>query len=119
MKLNIIFPENLTAVNLLRQKMIPCVCMVAGADFSISFREPLIEASGTVVEWDRKELEERALAGAGGRYSHYKHAQISLRPLGDNFYSIIDLSLFYSDVGWCPVIINGGLAPPGKFWDEE
>jgi hypothetical protein len=119
MKLSIVFPENLATRSLLAQKMIPCVCMIAGGDFCVSFREPLVEASGNVIEWHRKAIEERAPAGGGGQYSHYRHAQISLKLLEKNLYQIVDLSLFYSDVGWCSVLIDGELAPPGNFWDEE
>ncbi len=118
MKLNIKFPNNLITDNLLKQKRIPCFCKISG-EFEISFSETVPESSGIVSDWDRKELELRAVAGAGGQYTHYAHGLITLEKAETDTYKIIDLEMFYTNFGWCPILRNGEYAPPGDFWDEE
>ena len=118
MKLNIEFPRNMITEELLNQKNIPCFCKVSG-DFQISFQEPLPEVAGKVSEWDRIKLEERALAGAGGEYTHYTNGMITLKEIGLTQYQIIDLSFFCRSYGWCTIIENGIYATPKDFWDEE
>jgi hypothetical protein len=116
MNLNIEIPKNLVTEQLLKQKNIPCFCKVS-KDFEISFRQP--EATGNVSEWDRKKFEERAIAGAGGKYTHYTDGMITLREIGVNQYKIVDLALFYHNFGWCQVLENEIYAVPKNFWDEE
>ena len=118
MKLNIEFPRNMITEELLKQKNIPCFCKVS-ADFEISFQEPLPKVVGKVSEWDRHELEERALAGAGGKYTHYTNGMITLKEIDLNQYQILDLSFFCRSHGWCPIIENGIYATPINLWDEE
>ncbi|MDQ4629831.1 hypothetical protein [Janthinobacterium lividum] len=116
--LNIDFPQDLTVVEMLQQKSIPCFCRVA-KDFEIIFQSPLPESVGVVQGWDSALLEERAVAGGGGRYTHYAFAMITLEKFQANVYKINDLSLFYTSFGWCPILINGEYAPPGNFWDND
>ncbi|MDH0650327.1 hypothetical protein N5D48_26105 [Pseudomonas sp. GD03858] len=118
MKLNITFPENLITNELLGQKLIPCVCKIS-KEFEVSFSETVPESSGLVSDWDRKELELRALAGGGGRYTHHANSLITLEKISESSYKIIDLEMFYRSYGWCAVIRGGEYAPPGDFWDEE
>ena len=80
MKLSIKFPENLLTHSLLEQRLIPCICKIA-TEFEIEFLDPLPEAAGTVLEWDRAELEKRAIGGVGGQYSHYAHGRVTLKKL--------------------------------------
>ncbi|MCH0726119.1 hypothetical protein K9U74_33320, partial [Pseudomonas aeruginosa] len=70
MKLRIEFPKDIRTGYLLRQERIPCLCKVS-KEFEISFSDTIPESSGVVLEWNRKELELRAIAGGGGRYTHY------------------------------------------------
>lgn len=116
--LNIDFPHNLTVIELLQQKNIPCLCRVA-KDFEIVFQAPLPEAVGVVHGWDRTLLEERAVAGGGGRYTHCAFATITMEKVQAGMYQIHDLALFYTGFGWCPVLVDGEYAPPGNFWDKE
>ncbi|MBB6488461.1 hypothetical protein [Rhizobium lusitanum] len=120
MEIELTIAKNLVTRALLEQKGIPCVCRVGlGHDFEIDFIPPLPEAHGIVSNWDRKKIEERAPAGAGGRYTHYCFGKLSLMPIEGRKYAIVDLIFFYEDFGWCPVVVDGEYGPIGSFWDEE
>lgn len=119
MNLKIEFAENLVSLSLIRQKNIPCLCRVSGSLFEVVFQSPLQDVVGVVDGWDRKLLEERAVVGAGGSFTHYKHGMVTLSEIQMGLYKIIDLSFFYSDYGWCPILIGGVYAPPGNFLDDE
>ncbi|MGN2436276.1 hypothetical protein [Pseudomonas syringae] len=118
MKLKIDFPKSMITDELLGQKRIPCFCKVS-KEFEISFSDTVPESSGVVSGWDRRELELRAVAGAGGRYTHFANGLITLQKIDEDVYKIIDLEMFYRSYGWCPVLRGGEYAPPGDFWDEE
>ncbi|WP_072412243.1 hypothetical protein [Pseudomonas sp. NFACC04-2] len=118
MKLKIEFPKNLVTDELLGQKRIPCVCKIA-SEFEVFFAETIPESSGVVLGWDRKELELRAVAGAGGQYTHHASGLITLKDIGGGVYEIIDLEMFYRSFGWCAILRDGEYAPPGEFWGEE
>lgn len=118
MKLKIYFPADLRTEDLLQQKKIPCLCKIS-KEFEVVFSDTVPHSSGVVAEWDRKELELRAVAGGGGKYTHYANSLITLKSVGDNLYEIIDLQMFYTSFGWCEVLKEGKYAPPGDFWDEE
>ncbi len=118
MKLNIDFPNNMITDELLMQERIPCFCKIS-TDFEISFSDTVPESSGLVSAWDRRELELRAIAGAGGRYTPFANGLITLRKVGEGVYKILDLEMFYKSYGWCAVLREGEYAPPGDFWDEE
>ena len=118
MKLNIKFPDNLVTDDLLRQQRIPCLCKIS-TRFEISFSVTIPESTGLVFDWSREELELRAVAGAGGQYTHYANSLITLSKIGQDLYEIIDLEMFYRSFGWCTVLRNGQYAVPGNFWDEE
>ena len=90
-----------------------------GKDFEVLFQHPLPEAIGVVLGWDRKLLEERAVAGGGGRYTHYEFGMITLVEDQPNVYRIIDLAFFYTSFGWCQILANGEYSAPGKFWDDD
>lgn len=96
MKLNIDFPESMITDELLRQEQIPCFFKVS-KEFEIWFSDTVPESSGVVSEWDRRELELRAVAGAGGRYTHYASGLITLQKVDENVFKIIDLEMFYKD----------------------
>jgi len=117
-RLRIDFPKNLATDELLRQERVPCVCKIA-KEFEIFFAETVPGSSGVVSEWDRKELELRAVAGAGGQYTHHASGLITLKAVGSGVYEIIDLEVFYRSFGWCAILKNSEYAPPGEFWDEE
>ena len=93
MKLHIHFPDNLISDDLLRQQRIPCLCKVS-TQFEISFSDTVPEASGIVSGWSRDELERRAIAGAGGQYTHYANSLITLSNISEGLYQIIDLEMF-------------------------
>lgn len=118
MKLNIDFPKKMITDELLRQERIPCFCKVSN-EFEISFSDTVPESSGVVSGWNRRELELRAVAGAGGRYTHLANGLITLQKVDEGVYKILDLEMFYRSYGWCAVLRGGEYAPPGDFWDEE
>ncbi|POA56494.1 MULTISPECIES: hypothetical protein [unclassified Pseudomonas] len=118
MNLSIEFPSDMRTEQLLRQVRIPCLCRIS-SKFEVSFSDTVPISYGVVLEWDRKELELRAVAGGGGQYTHYANSLITLREIKANLYKIIDLEMFYTDFGWCVVLKDGEYAPPGNFWDEE
>jgi len=118
MNLNIQIPKNLVTEELLRQKNIPCFCRVS-RDFEISLQDPFPDVTGKVSDWDRRELEKRAMAGAGGKYTHYTNGLITIKEIDANQYHIIDLSLFCCSSGWCPIVENGVYATPKELWDKE
>lgn len=118
MILNIKFPQNLITDSLVGQERIPCLCKVSDK-FEILFQSPILVAEGIVTGWDRKKLEERALAGAGGAYTHCASGLITLKKIEPDKFNIYELSLFYADFGWCPVIAEGDYAVPKKFWNED
>ena len=118
MKLNIVFPENMHTKNLLKQERIPCLCKIS-KEFEIFFSDSVPDSFGIVSDWDRSELELRAVAGGGGVYTHYANSLITLREYECNVYEIIGLEMFYANFGWCVVLKDGEYASPGSFWDEE
>lgn len=118
MMLKIKFPDNLITGMLSKQKNIPCRVQVSDK-FEVMFFTVIPDTLGIVYDWDRELFEERAMAGAGGMYTHYKPALITLNQESDDIYEIVELSLFYNDFGWCPVIHNGAYAPPVNFWDSD
>jgi len=42
-----------------------------------------------------------------------------LRELATEVFQIMDLSLFYADMGWLPAVIDGKYAPACGVWDVE
>jgi hypothetical protein len=118
MRLKIELPRNLLAQQLVRQSDIPCVCRI-GRTFEIRLDAPLPPAVGTVEDWDRDALEERAPAGAGGEWTHHRNGRITLRPVAEGVYEIEHLALFYEGFGWVPVIVDSVDAQPMQLWDEE
>lgn len=118
MNLNIAFPNNMVAGDLVRQERIPCMCKVA-EDFEIHFSEIIPDTVGVVTGWDRRELEIRAPAGAGGEYTHYSFGMITIKEISLGIYKILELEMFNRSFGWCHVISGGEYAAPGSFWDEE
>ncbi|WP_073222825.1 hypothetical protein [Massilia sp. CF038] len=118
MKLNIEILKNLATDQLLEQENIPCFCRVA-QEFEIIFQDPFPEVVGVVSDWDRRELEKRAPAGGGGKYTHYTNGMVTLKEIGINQYEIKNLSLFNRISGWSSIIENGIYAAPKDFWDEE
>lgn len=118
MILTIDFPQDLRTEAMLQHVRIPCLCKVA-ADFAIAFAVTVPPSEGLVSGWDRRELELRAVAGAGGEYTHYSQGLITLEMIGERTYRIVDLEMFYTRFGWCAVIRDGEYAEPGTFWDED
>lgn len=114
MYLKIDFPENLLVQVLLEQKNIPCFCSIDRV-FHIGFQDPLPDVCGVVEEWDQKIIDERAPAGAGGRCTHFCFGTVSLEKVEDKVYRILDLSFFNRSVGWCPIVENAVLLPPGTW----
>ena len=118
MKLIINFAKDLLSQSLVQQKNIPCLCKI-GINFEVHFPCLQYEKFGLVEDWDRKELEWRAPAGAGGAWTHHRCCLISLEPVSDGVYKIEDLSMFYEDMGWLPVLKNSIYVTPVGIWDEE
>ena len=118
MMLLIDFPQNMVTKDLLGQVEIPCLCKVSDK-FEVHFFDSTPESDGLIVEWDRRELELRAVPGVGGEYSHHALGLITIREVSEGTYEVVDLELFSSMFGWCPVMISGQYAPPGRFWDKE
>jgi hypothetical protein len=118
MMLRIKFPENLITEQLVVQEDIPCLCRVS-KEFEVVFEDPLPEVTGVVAGWDRKMLEQRAPAGAGGRYTHYVPGRITLRKVEGDEFVIVSLSFFYCSFGWCPILEGNEYATPKPIWDEE
>lgn len=99
MKLKIEFADNFVTKKMITQSNIPCLCRVSGQLFEIAFQSPLQEVAGIVEEWDRNLLEERAVAGAGRNFTHYKHGMVTLSEIQKGLYKIIDLSFFIPIMG--------------------
>ncbi len=118
MLLKIEIPQNLVNQQLLRQSDIPCVCYI-GKSFEVRFESPLTAAVGTVDDWDRKAVEERVPAGAGGHWTHCRHSRMTLRAMSDGIYEVRELAMFYEAHGWLPVIHDGVYAVAKEIWDEE
>ncbi len=118
MEIELSIVKNLVTSSLLEQRDIPCICRIA-REFEIDFVSPLPEAHGVVGNWDLTKINERAPAGAGGKYIHYCFGKLSLARTEGDKYQIIELSFFNRAVGWCPIIIDGEYGPVGSFWDEE
>ncbi|WP_426170630.1 hypothetical protein [Pseudoduganella sp. R-34] len=116
--LQIDLPKNLSSEEVTRQKNIPCLCKVA-EEFEIEFLDPLPGSTGVVQGWDWKLLHERVISGIGGLYTHYTFGMVTLEIAQPGIYKIIDLAMFDTSFGWCPVLENGEYGPPGKFYDED
>lgn len=118
MRLKIEIPNNLTNSRLLQQVDIPCVCYI-GKSFEIHLESPLSPTTGVIDDWDRKALEERAPAGAGGLWTHCRHGRMTLRSASEGVYEIMNLDMFYEGHGWLPIIAAGTYAVAAEIWDEE
>lgn len=118
MILQINFPDNLITGRLSVQKNIPCTIKVSDK-FEVVFSTVVPCTAGIMHEWDRQLLEERAVAKAGGVYTHNEPALITLEKKGGDSYDVIDLFVFYNDFGWCSVIKDGKYATPNQFWDSD
>ncbi|WP_024554332.1 hypothetical protein ACP26C_00915 [Franconibacter helveticus 513] len=118
MILEINFPDNLITGLLPEQKNIPCTIKVADK-FEVIFSTVVPCTAGIMHEWDRQRLEERAIAKAGGAYTHNEPALITLNKKTKDSYEVVDLYVFYNDFGWCPVIKDGEYAIPNQFWDSD
>ncbi|WP_130099354.1 hypothetical protein [Siccibacter turicensis] len=118
MILKVDFPDNLITGSLAQQKNIPCTIKVAD-EFEVIFSTVIPPTTGIMHEWNRQLLEERAIAKAGGAYTHNEPALITLGNKTKDTYEIIDLQVFYNDFGWCPVIKGGEYAVPNQFWDSD
>ncbi|PHI29882.1 hypothetical protein [Budvicia aquatica] len=118
MILHIEFPNNLVTGSLTKQKNIPCTIQISDK-FEIIFSVVFPQTIGNVLLWDRKILEERAIARASGAYTHNEPALITLSENSENCYEITNLSVFYNDFGWCPIIDNSEYAMPTQFWDSN
>ncbi|WP_148289021.1 hypothetical protein [Herbaspirillum sp. B65] len=113
MYLNIILPENLGTKLMLELRHIPCFCKKGGGKFELSFLDPLPEATGLIHGWDSDKVDQRAPAGAGGIYTHYGFATVTLKKIDREKYKIIDLSLFKTSYpGWFPIFKDGDWAEP-------
>ncbi|WP_288821598.1 hypothetical protein [uncultured Leclercia sp.] len=118
MILQINFPDNLVTGLLSEQKNIPCTIKVSDK-FEVIFSTVIPCTVGIIYEWDRQLLEERAIAKAGGVYTHNEPALITLNKKTEDSYEVVELHVFYNDFGWCPVIKDGGYAIPNQFWDSD
>jgi hypothetical protein len=118
LKLHINIPDNLVNRQLLAQKDIPSVCLI-GTTFEVHLQAPLTKAVGTVQDWDRQSIEDRAPAVAGGNWTHHRNSLITLRAVSAGVYEILDLAVFYEAHGWLKILADGAYAPPQDLWDEE
>lgn len=119
MLLKITVPQNMRNAQLLRQSQIPCLCYI-GRDFEVHLTQPLDSTVGKVEDWSESEIAVRAPAGGGGKWTHVKHARITLGAVAEGVYEIIELSMFYEAYGWLPVISQSEYATPAPgLWDEE
>ncbi|MFJ5503261.1 hypothetical protein ACIPUO_03480 [Pectobacterium carotovorum] len=118
MILEINFPDNLITGLLSEQKNIPCTIKVSDK-FEVIFSTVVPCTAGIMREWDRQLLEERAIARAGGVYTHDEPALITLNKKTKDSYEVVDLYVFYNDFGWCPVIKDREYAVPNQFWDSD
>lgn len=120
MYLNIVLPQNLGTQLMLDRPHIPCFCKIGGSKFELSFHDPLPEATGLIYEWDIKKVDQRVPAGAGGAYTHYCFATVSLKRTDRNQYKIIDLTFFKTSYpGWFPIIQDGEWAEPVSLHTPE
>lgn len=104
--------------SLVEQNDIPGMIQVSEKfELVFSVVEPV--SIGVVERWDRDCFEKRALAGAGGEYTHYRPGIVTLNKVVNGVYKIIDLSIFYNDFGWCPILLNEDYAQPYPFWDSD
>ena len=118
MKIHISFPKNIITEDLLSQDKIPCLCKVS-REFEIFFFDSNPQVSGVVADWDRGELELRAVPSVGGQFTHNACSLITIKPIEPDVYEVVHLEMFNRSFGWCVVIAAGAYAEPGKFWDEE
>lgn len=118
MILNINFPDNLIVESLLSLGEIPCVCKIRGGlSFEIEFLYPLPEAAGFVENWNVDDINKRAPAGAGGKYTHYCFGQIELKKIHENEYQVVNLKFFSEYRGWLGILSNSKLCE--EYQSEE
>lgn len=98
---------------------IPCLCKVRGNKFLVEFITTYTKIEGTLRNWSLNALNDRAPSGAGGEYTYYKYALISIKYIDEANYKVLSLSLFFNDHGWLPFIENEEYATPKQFWDDE
>ncbi len=112
------FPDNLYTSRLLKFKKIPCFCRV-GDEFEVEFTDPLVPIVGKVTDWDDAKVNLSVPTMVGGRYSQYGHSLITMTKIGEDRYSIDELSIFSRALGWCEVIVEGDYAPPHESWEVD
>lgn len=118
MYLEATFPDNIDSEMLFETKLVPCVIKVA-EEFHIHFCDPLVNVSGVVKGWEKKELNKRCPAKGGGKYLHHRHAQVTLKPTEPDKFEIVDMNFFSPGLGWLEIVQNSLLAEPGKWGRNE
>jgi hypothetical protein len=118
MKLRVKLPNNLITSELLMQELIPCLCKVS-VNFELTFFETSPQVTGVMEEWDREELELRAISRIGGEFTHNACSRVTIKQVAADLYDVVHLEMFYRSYGWCVVIRDGQYADPRRFWDEE
>ncbi len=104
MILIISFPDKLRTEAILEQANIPCFVRKGKGDAELWFDEPLQVARGTLKGWDRRAVEERVPAGAGGEFTYYSYAQVTLQRVDVEEYEIVSMKIFDEERGWCQLI---------------
>ena len=119
MNLEIKFPNNIRTENILRQSRLPCLCKVSVRGFEVEFRSPMQTTIGVVKNWDRSAIESRVPSGAGGQYTYYSDALITLSMISNELFEIQQLALFDENFGWCNLIEDGKYSSVPNFFDAD
>lgn len=117
MILSIKVPEDLRINEMLKRTDIPCFCKVNTKFLLIFDFDPFL-LEGEILEWDIRKMNLLSPSLAGGNYTYYNHAMVSLDKLSEDKYKASSLKLFESTLGWCPIIIDGEYAPEPEY-DED
>ncbi|MGP4826284.1 hypothetical protein ACTXGE_00130 [Psychrobacter sp. T6-4] len=103
-------PEDLRLNELIKREDIPCFCKINNKFILTLDFDPYV-LEGEMVDWDVERLNLLFPSGAGGEYTYYNHAMISIEKCAENQYEVRSLKFFKAYFGWMPIIIDGEYAP--------
>lgn len=117
MILSICILTDLRINELIKREDIPCFCKI-DAKFTLTFDFNPFLLTGEILEWDTERMTLLYPSGAGGKYTHYNHAMVSIDKVSENQYKVISLKFFEAYLGWCSIIVDGEYAPEREY-DED
>lgn len=120
MNLNINFPSDMFTEKTIQLNDIPCVCKVMlNGDFHVAFSEPLFDVSGSIDDFDKRDLFNRFPVLTGSAVAQYCNSMIGLKRIDDAEYRVLSLKFFHRLAGWVSLVEGGEFVPLNESEDGD